>query len=130
MKATVLLVDDYPGRRPTIGDTLRLEGYDVILASNGKEALHALRRTGFDLVLLDLDRPVHKGWESLCQIITISLALPVINITGRTDPQWMATQKGLTAVLEKPLDWPLLLGVMERALAETAKARQQRGGRR
>jgi DNA-binding NtrC family response regulator len=126
MKATILLVDEYPGVRHSLGDTLRLEGYDVTLASNGQEALYALRATGFDLVLLDLDRPVCQGWNTLCQIITISLTLPLIKITGRPDPSWLATQKGVTAVLEKPLDLSLLLGVMERALAEKTHAHQQR----
>jgi FixJ family two-component response regulator len=44
--------------------------------------------------------------------------LPIIIITGRTDQQWLAAQKGVVAVLEKPLDMPLLLDVMKRALAE------------
>jgi DNA-binding NtrC family response regulator len=123
MKATILLVDDNPNIRDSLGHTLRLEGYDVTLASNGQEALNALRSTGFDLVLLDLDRPVRDGWDTLGQIITISLSLPLILITGHPDQQRLAAHKGVTAVLEKPLDLPLLLGVMERALAEMAAAR-------
>jgi DNA-binding NtrC family response regulator len=123
MKARVLLVDDYPGIRDSLGHTLRLEGYDITLACNGGEALHALRATGFDLVLLDLDMPVRNEWDTLGQIITTSLSLPLIIITGRPDQQRLATQKGVTAVLKKPLDLPLLLGVMQRALAETSVAR-------
>jgi DNA-binding NtrC family response regulator len=126
MKTTILLVNDYPGNCQSLGGTLPLESYDVTLASNGPEALHALRARGFDLVLLDLDMPFCNGWDTLCQMITISLTLPLIITTGRPDPQWLATQKGVTAVLEKPVDMNLLLDVMERALAETAHARRQR----
>ena len=109
--------------RDSLGHSLRLEEYDVSLAANGQEALNALRATGFDLVLLDLDMPVTNGWDALSQIVTTSLAIPLIIITGRPDQQRLATQKGVTAVLEKPLDLPLLLGLMERALGETSEAR-------
>jgi DNA-binding NtrC family response regulator len=126
MKATILLVDDYPGMRRSLGGTLRLEGYDVVLASNGQEALNALRATGFDLVLLGLDMPVCDGWDTLCQIITISLTLPLIIISKRPDQHWLATQQGVTAVLERPLDMHMLLDVLERVHAQTTHARQQR----
>jgi two-component system nitrogen regulation response regulator NtrX len=123
MKATILLVDNNPGIRDSLGQALRWEGFDVTVATNGQEALNSLRATGFDLVLLDLDMPFINGWDTLGQIITISLSLPLIIITGRPDQQRLATQKGVRAVLQKPLDLPLLLGVMERALAETSEAR-------
>jgi DNA-binding NtrC family response regulator len=125
MKATILLIDGYSGIRDSLGHTLRLEGYDVTVASNGQEALNSLRDTGFDLVLLDVDMPVSDGWDTLGQIITVSLSLPLIVIKGGSDQQRLATQEGVTAVLEKPLDLPLLLGVMGRALAETSEGRDK-----
>jgi DNA-binding NtrC family response regulator len=117
MKATVLLIDDDPAIRDSLGHTLRSKGYEVTLACNGQQALNALRATGFDLVLLDLEMPVTKGWDTLSHLVTISLGLPLIVITGRPDQQPLPAQKGVAAVLEKPLDLPLLFGVMERALA-------------
>jgi DNA-binding NtrC family response regulator len=126
MKAKALLVYDYPEIRDALGHLLRLEGYDITLASSGREALNALRDTGFDLVLLDLEMPAVNGWDTLVQMVTISLSLPVIITTGRSDQQWLAAQKGVAAVLEKPVDLPLLLDVMKRVLAETAEARRQR----
>jgi len=102
---------------------LCLEGYDVTVAANGREALDSLRQTGFDLVLLDLDMPVINGWDTLGQIVTSNLSLPLIVITGHPDQQWLATQKGVAAFLEKPLDMNLLLEVMKRVLAPTAQAR-------
>jgi DNA-binding NtrC family response regulator len=123
MKKKVLLVDDFPGVCDSPGRALRWEGYDLTLASNGKQALNALRSTGFDLVLLDLNITATAGWNALNHIVTTSLALPLILITGRPDQQPLATQKGVTAVLEKPLGLPLLLEVRERALTETAVVR-------
>lgn len=122
MKTKVLLVDDYPGIRDSLGHTLRLQGYDVTVASNGRAALDALCNTSFDLALLDLDMPVINGWEFLQRIITVSLSLPVIIITERTDQQRLATKPGVVAVLEKPLNLDSLLGVMERVSAKSARA--------
>jgi DNA-binding NtrC family response regulator len=126
MKAKVLLVDDYPGIGDSLGHALRVEGYDVTLASNGQQALNALRVTGFDLVLLDLDMPALNGWEALAQIVTTSLSLPAIIITGPSGQQGPAIPKGVAAVLEKPLDLNVLLEAMERVMAETAEARRRR----
>jgi DNA-binding NtrC family response regulator len=120
MNEKILLVDDFPGVRDSLGQVLRLEGCDLTLASIGKEALNALRTIGFNLVLLDLKTRVTAGWGALSQTVRAGLSLPLIIITVRPDQQPLATPKGVTAVLEKPLDLPLLLGVMERALAETS----------
>jgi len=121
MKAKVLLVDDYPDIRDSLGHTLRLEGYDVSLACNGREALKALRDTWFDLVLLDLDMAALDGWQTLGQIVTTGLraglSVPVIITTERADQQWLASQKGVAAVLKKPLALPSLLEVMKRMAA-------------
>ncbi len=129
MKATVLLIDDYPGIRDSLGHTLREEGYAVTVASNGQEALNSMRTIGFDLALLDIDRAVSNEWDSLAEIITNSLSLPLIIITAMPDHQHLAAHKGVAAILEKPLDLPVLLSVMERALAETTESRV-RGARR
>jgi DNA-binding NtrC family response regulator len=118
MKATILLVDDNPNLCDALGQTLRWKGYDVALATNGQEALNAIRSTGFDLVLLDLGASVTKGWDTLSHPVTVSLSLPPIVIKGHPDQQCLATLKGVAAVLEKPVETPLVLEVIEVALAQ------------
>jgi DNA-binding NtrC family response regulator len=125
MKAAILLIDDYPEIRDSLDDILRGEGYDVILASNGTEALNALRDTSFDLVLLNLDMRLLNGWDTFVKIVTVSLSLPVIIITDRTDQKWLAAQKGVAAVLEKPWNLNLLLEAMGRTLATSAGMRRR-----
>jgi DNA-binding NtrC family response regulator len=125
IKANILLVDDHPGIREMLCHTMRGDGYDVTLASSGQEALYSLRATGFDLVLLDLDGPVTGGWDTLGQIIMISLSLPLILVTDHSDQDWLANQKGVAAVFEKPLNLPLLLDEIDHALAATVGARAQ-----
>jgi CheY-like chemotaxis protein len=123
MNAKVLLVDDYPGVRDSLGRALRSVGYDVTLASNGREALEFLRHARFDLVLLDLDMPVVNGWDTLEHIIALHPALPVIPITGRPGHQPLSSQKHVAAALEKPLDLSVLLREMELSLTESAARR-------
>jgi DNA-binding NtrC family response regulator len=130
IKANILLVDDHPGMRDLLCDTMRTEGYDVTLVSNGQQALYSLRATSFDLVLLDFDGPVTNGWDTLGQIIMISLSIPLILVTDHSDQAWLAHQKGVAAVFEKPLNLPLLVDGIDRALAGTPGARLQRNASR
>jgi CheY-like chemotaxis protein len=65
---TVLLVEDDLDIRDVLQDVLEAEGYDVIPAANGKQALDFLTLNdppGADLVILDLMMPMVSGWEVL-----------------------------------------------------------------
>ena len=65
---TVLLVEDDLDIRDVLQDLLEGEGYDVIPAANGKQALDFLTLNdppGADLVILDLMMPMVSGWEVL-----------------------------------------------------------------
>jgi DNA-binding NtrC family response regulator len=126
MKAKVLLVDSQENTPDSLGEVLRREEYEVSRASNGADALNALRSTGFDLVLLDLQRPVTNAWDALSQIVMTSLSLPVIILTEQTAGHELTSQNGIAAILEKPLDLDLLRQVMDRVLVETAEAQRRR----
>jgi CheY-like chemotaxis protein len=82
---TVLVVDDDFDVRNVMTILLRAEGYEVVTATNGQEALECLRRgTWPDLILLDLMMPVMDGWRFLqIQQQDPTLAhMPVIVITA------------------------------------------------
>ncbi|HEY6002247.1 MAG TPA: response regulator [Anaeromyxobacter sp.] len=62
--APILVVDDDPELRETLGELLVQEGYDTRLAENGKRALEFLRHGGRPrLILLDLMMPEMNGWQ-------------------------------------------------------------------
>lgn len=63
MTLTILVVDDDENNRRIVRDTLNLEGYEVIEARNGLEALEILQEKTPDLVFLDLAMPQKSGWE-------------------------------------------------------------------
>ena len=83
---TVLVVDDEPRMIKFIRLNLDLEGYQVIEASNGLEALKRVRRDLPDLVLLDVMMPEMDGFETLKRIREIS-NVPVIMLTVRGDEE-------------------------------------------
>jgi DNA-binding NtrC family response regulator len=125
MKAAILLIYKNPDIRNSLGLALRSEGHDVTLVSNGPGVLHALRTKGHDLVVLDLDTLAPGGWDTVGEIITISLSLPLIIITGDTCKQQMDLHKGAAAILGKPVDQNTFLEVTKRVLADAPNTRQR-----
>ena len=76
--ATLLIVDDETHQRMLYQEELSEEGYQIILASNGKEALEKVLEATPDLVVLDIRMPVMDGLEALGQIIGKERNIPVI----------------------------------------------------
>lgn len=127
MKTKVLLVDDDPSVLSALTGVLESEGYDVRHAVNGYEALvafHTLPDIG--IVLLDLSMPVLGGWDAFERFTATNPRLPIIIITARPDQQTMAEAAGAGALMEKPLDIPVLLETMQKLLAESPEARLTR----
>ena len=115
MKTRVLLVDDDVSVLAALSDLLRAEEYEVIDAFNGQNAIERFESAGgADLVLLDLNMPFWGGWQTFDRLTAINPLLPIIIITARPNPHPRAMTAD--ALLEKPLDIPLLLATMRRLL--------------
>jgi DNA-binding response OmpR family regulator len=78
MKKKVLLVDDDEGLRELYREELEDEGYEVLTAKNGKEALQKLEKGKPDLIVLDIVMPKMDGMEALGRIIGKDKTIPVI----------------------------------------------------
>ena len=123
----VLLVDDDPSVVAALGAALISEGYDVIQAFNGREAIrHFYTHPDIAIVLLDLCMPVKGGWDTFERIAGINPLLPIIIITARSDQYLVADAAGVGALMEKPLDVQTLLETMQRLLAEPPEKRLAR----
>jgi two-component system KDP operon response regulator KdpE len=84
MKATtILVVDDEPQIRRVLRATLSAQGYSVVEARDGQEALEQLRTQRPNLVLLDMNMPMTDGLES-CREIRRSSEVPIIMLTVRS----------------------------------------------
>ena len=125
-KKTILLVDDDPSVREMVGRVLVGEGYLVLPAANGPEALRIAASTNIDLVLLDLNMPGLSGWDTFERLTSRDPLLAVIIITARQQQLFMAVNAGVGALLEKPLHFPKLLKTIGNLLAESPEARLAR----
>jgi DNA-binding response OmpR family regulator len=126
IQKTILLVDDDPSVREMIGRVLVAEGYRVRSASTGMEAVEIAAAEPIDLVLLDLNMPGQGGWETFEKLTSKDPLLSVIIITARPNQLFTSIGAGVGALLEKPLDFPILLRTMSGLLKESADSRLER----
>lgn len=117
-KKTILIVDDEEGIRDTLSGIFEDEGYEVITAKSGEEAIETLKEQTADLALLDIWLPGIDGIETLTQISSIAPNMPVIMISGHgnIDLAVNATRLGAYDFLEKPLSLDKVLIVAKRAV--------------
>lgn len=105
----ILLADDSPQIREALSKLLRHAGYHVTLVAQGEQALDRVFQEDFDLLLLDLNMPGMDGWTTLDHLDRLKPDLPVLIITAQPDQREWAQAEGARALMEKPLDPPLLL---------------------
>jgi DNA-binding response OmpR family regulator len=113
----ILLVDDDPTVRDSLGNMLESEGYRVVPAENGLQALEIAKAGDVDLVLLDLNLPIQNGWETFARLTAEAGRLPVIIITARPNQLFTAAATGVDALLEKPMEIPALLRTIDGLLS-------------
>ena len=107
----VLVVDDDPDILQTLALCLSTEGYRVLMASNGKEALDVLGREKPACILLDLMMPVMDGWQFVAELDTRGWRkAPLLILSADRAVQGHATRLHADAFLAKPFDLDDLLG--------------------
>jgi len=126
MKKRILLADDDPGIREMLGRVLESEQYEVALAGTGREAVAKFAAHPPDLILLDLNMPDLDGWEAIDRITRIHPFTSVIVITARPKQYEQAVGMAVDALMEKPLDLPLLLAAIADLVAESEAQRVSR----
>jgi len=82
MARTILVVEDEPTLRETLVDALETEGFRVVAAADGREALASFRAEHPDLILLDLMLPELSGIE-VCRIIRAESDVPIVMLTAK-----------------------------------------------
>lgn len=118
---TILAVDDEPTILALAKDVLELEGYQVLVARNGVEALAIYRDShgGIDLVLLDLTMPVMGGVECFRRLKEIDPAVRVVISSGFTSESATVDmlRDGALDCLQKPYEIQALARIVAAALA-------------
>jgi DNA-binding response OmpR family regulator len=126
MKPKILLLDDDVAIRQMLGRVLTREGYLVIPAATGQQALELSAAAEIDLILLDLNLPGQNGWDVFERLTAKDPLLPIVIITARANQLFVALGAGAGALMEKPLDLPRLLQIIRDLLNEPAETRLAR----
>ncbi|MFA6541912.1 MAG: response regulator [Bacteroidota bacterium] len=115
----ILVVDDEDALRNVLSSELQSEGYSVVSAADGDEAITILQQKTFDLVLLDIKMPRVDGFEVLRFIKDKHEKTKVIMLTGFADLKNAIESKKLGAedFVSKPYDLVDLLTTIERVLS-------------
>ncbi|HDM08901.1 MAG: sigma-54-dependent Fis family transcriptional regulator [Deltaproteobacteria bacterium] len=118
MARTVLVVDDEYSILQSVEGILSDEGFDVVCARSGKEALEKIKETMPDLVLLDIWMPEMDGIDTLVKIREISAQIQVVMMSGHgtIETAVKATKLGAYDFIEKPLSLEKLLLTINNAL--------------
>ena len=116
---TILIVDDEKNYLLVLSAVLEDEGYEVLTALSGLEALEIHKTSDLDLILTDMKMPGMSGIELLENIKAIDPDLPVIMMTahGTVDKAVEAMQKGAYSYILKPFDNDRLIIYVKKAVA-------------
>lgn len=116
-----MVAEDYADTRTMMRKLLEMNGYEVVEAANGQEAVELVRQDCPDLILMDLNMPLMDGLAAteqirecrdLCQNVTI-LAITAHDTYGMKEA---ALEAGCNGYLTKPIDFDHLQKVINRIL--------------
>jgi CheY-like chemotaxis protein len=106
----VLIVDDDPDILQTLGLCLSTEGYRVVMAANGEEALEVLKNERPHVILLDLMMPVMDGWQFVAEMDARGQrSAPLLILSADRAVQGHAGNLRASGHLAKPFDLDELL---------------------
>ena len=118
---SILLVDDDPGVRKSVGDMLARSGYEVVAAEDGDAALAVVReKPGIDLVIADYKMPGMDGLQLVRRIKEKVPSVPVVIMTGHGDLEsyLCATGLGVVRYIGKPVGLRELQATVRDAVAD------------
>jgi DNA-binding response OmpR family regulator len=102
-KKKILIVEDEPALQETLAYNLKRQGYEILLAKDGRQAVEMARQAKPDLIVLDIMLPILDGFE-VCRIIRQELNAPIIMLTARDDEidRVIGLEMGADDYLTKP----------------------------
>ena len=126
-RATILVVDDEPPIRRLLRTSLTAQGYDVVEASGGQEAIDAAEREKPDLVILDLGLPDLGGIEVI-RVLRQRTSLPIIVLSVRDDERGKveALDLGADDYVTKPFGVDELVARIRTALRHRFQAQGEK----
>ena len=110
MSKTILIVDDEYRMRRLISDYFKKEGFLVIEAENGEEAIIKFKNNALDLIILDVMMPKLNGWD-VCKIIRKSSSIPILMLTAKAEEEdeLLGFELGVDDYITKPFSPKVLI---------------------
>ncbi len=118
----ILIADDEQLMRQLVADFLQPEGYEILEAADGKEALQLYHEQHPDLVLLDVMMPGYDGW-TVCREIRRESSVPIMMLTAKGEEidQLFAYDLGVDEYITKPFSPKILVAKIKALLRRTQK---------
>jgi DNA-binding response OmpR family regulator len=119
-------VEDEPTLRETLEYNLSRQGYRVLTAADGREAVETARRERPDLILLDIMLPGLDGFE-VCRILRQEMSVPVLMLTAKTDEvdKVVGLEVGADDYITKPFSMRELLARIKATLRRERLLREE-----
>lgn len=112
---SVLVADDDPTVALLAQVALPAAEFSTTVVASGDAAIERFARQPFDIVLLDVEMPGCDGIDACREIRRSNAAVPVLLVTGRNDPAFLALVKELGVEhIAKPVDWGSLAALIRR----------------
>src|SRR5262245_23740228 len=128
----ILLVEDDAMNREMIARYLTTEGYQVISAGDGANAVLLARKEHPDLILMDMGLPILNGWQATYRLKTAAetRSIPIIALTAfaMAEDRAKCLAVGCEAFESKPVNFNRLLETMRQLLSRNTEAMGQLGG--
>jgi CheY-like chemotaxis protein len=129
---TILLVEDDKMNREMIARYLTMQGYQVISAGDGANAVLLGRKARPNLILMDMGLPILNGWQATYQLKSSSETqqIPIIALTAfaMAEDRAKCLAAGCNAFESKPVNFDRLLATMQRLLSSSTVAASQSVG--
>jgi len=119
--ARILIADDEPNLRRVLSAILQRDGYDVLVAEDGDQALSLVEST-IDVIITDLKMPGTDGMRVLEEVTRREPGIPVIMITafGSVDNAVTAVKSGAFDYIEKPFEQEQIRQIVDKAVKQRA----------
>ena len=126
MAGKILIADDEDRMRKLVGDFLKKQGYLVVEAADGREALEVFSsEPDIDLIILDVMMPVYDGW-SVCREIRKTSQVPIIMLTARGEEsdELFGFDLGADEYISKPFSLKILAARVHALLRRTENTKE------
>lgn len=124
--AKILLVEDNEMNRDMLSRRLERKGHQVVIATDGQQALNLAAAEKPDLILMDMSLPVVDGWEATRRLKSDGQTkqIPIIALTAHAMPEdeRKAREAGCNDYDTKPIELPRLLEKIEAMLGSAGEA--------